>query len=147
MSSSSELTAPRSRSLHEPHKASCTEGSGWNKVHRQPLVTSPSQPSSPRAGEVRAGTRLGVAGAAVQPVLSALCSRCQAVFLWCPGRPLAQPARHDPRQALHTHPCPAGLRKSCPPCRAALQPALSNTASQRGQLQKPLGGRFTPEEK
>ncbi|XP_064015936.1 asc-type amino acid transporter 1 isoform X3 [Pogoniulus pusillus] len=32
-----------------------------------------------------------------------------AMFLWCPGRPLAQPARHDPRQALHTHPCPAGL--------------------------------------
>ncbi|XP_059712944.1 asc-type amino acid transporter 1 isoform X2 [Haemorhous mexicanus] len=34
-----------------------------------------------------------------------------AVFLWCSGRPLAKSAGHDPRQELHTHPCPPHLCK------------------------------------
>uniref|UniRef100_A0A8V1A5S8 Solute carrier family 7 member 10 n=1 Tax=Gallus gallus TaxID=9031 RepID=A0A8V1A5S8_CHICK len=31
------------------------------------------------------------------------------MFLWCPRRPLAELACHDPREVLHTHPCPACL--------------------------------------
>lgn len=52
------------------------------------------------------------------------CSCFQVVFLWRPRRPFAEFARHDPRQALHTHSRPARLRKSSRPCPAALSPAL-----------------------
>lgn len=38
-------------------------------------------------------------------------SHFQVMFLWCSRRPFAKFAGHDPRQELHTHPCPSHLCK------------------------------------
>lgn len=68
------------------------------------------------------------------------------MFLWRPRRPFAEFACHDPRQALHTHPRPARLRKLYHPCSAALSPAFRNTEPQRAEPGGSLGGRSSPGE-
>jgi hypothetical protein len=48
----------------------------------------------------------------------AICLCPQAMLLWSPGRSLAQPTSHDPRQTLYPHPRPPRLCKLGDPSQA-----------------------------